>query len=176
MCCFLNSANGNTGSHAILESLNQYGVAFKNVLGLASDLARYMSTCFAALQIVLGYHTIHFKCWAHKVNLVGDVFVCEFSDACKTIIELIKVLEGGHYPFAHLLWDELMQLSSELKSKTKLPPFSKVSDDQFMNGYLYFHELLKGRVCEGSKIDLPQLLLAVSITKPEFGAAAVKTI
>ncbi|KAJ8889226.1 hypothetical protein PR048_008724 [Dryococelus australis] len=31
------------------------------------------------------------------------------------IIELIKVLEGGHYPFAHLLWDELTQLSSEFK-------------------------------------------------------------
>ncbi|KAJ8883662.1 hypothetical protein PR048_015516 [Dryococelus australis] len=181
---------------------------------------------------------------------------CKFvSGACRKIIELIKVLEGGHYPLAHLLWDELMHLSSELKrhadgglpsqtqqmlheikndevkesiksaissccvksctklasyiapspansfyttagelfnlakagqqveincnkllaSKTKLPPFAKVSnDDLFVD--LYFHEQLKGHVHEGSKIDLPQLLSAVSIAKPEFKAAALKTI
>ncbi|KAJ8890345.1 hypothetical protein PR048_009853 [Dryococelus australis] len=63
-----------------------------------------------------------------------------------------------------------------IASKTKLPPFSKVSDDLIGDGCLYFHEQLKGHAREGSKIDLPQLLLAVSIAKPEFGAAALKTI
>lgn len=356
-CSFLDKANGTTCSQAIIEALNLYEIQFASVLGLVSDSARYMSTCFTALQIILGEHTIHFQCWAHKVNLVGDVFLtelqdvnslvvdvkmaflhgrkiknaylnylgehfpelrpklfpspvvtrwnswfaaviylCDYIDAileffkqwepqnasvksvckkgsketmcvlktkltfvsetCKRIVELIKTLEGSKYPFAHLIWDNLMQLSGELKrysegafpsgtqklaneikndviksstlasikncaiksltklntlmspspannfyreagnlfnpakagqcvnincikliaSKNMLPTFSCLTDDEFCDGYLYFHSQMKDHIREGNTVDLVQLLLAVSIAKPNFGAAALKTI
>lgn len=356
-CCFLDTANGTTCSQAILEALNTYSILPSNVVGLVSDSARYMGTCFTGLQIVLGEHLIHYQCWAHKVNLAGDIFmhelkdvnslvtrvkmaflhgrkiksayinflknnfphlvaklfpspvitrwnswfrsvvyideyieplqqfleswepknasvqaVCEMlteknlvvlkikskfvSESCVKIISLITVLEGSTYPYAHLLWDDLTDLADELKrfstgafprktiellqeqnnaiikasvtsemkacamksllkltshmhpcpandfykeahlllnpakagqrteinrnlalvSKRKLSTFCKLDDETFLEGYGYFHRQLITEIKEGTKIDIVQLLLAVSIPKPEFGEAALQTV
>lgn len=39
-----------------------------------------MGACFGVLKILLGDNILHYQCWAHKVNLVGDVFLKEFKE------------------------------------------------------------------------------------------------
>ncbi|KAJ8895997.1 hypothetical protein PR048_001338 [Dryococelus australis] len=69
--------------------------SLSNCLGIVSDSARYMSTCFAALQIILDDHINHFKCWAHKVNLVGDIFTCEFSYVNSLVVDVKMAFLNG---------------------------------------------------------------------------------
>ena len=61
-------------------------------------------------------------------------------------------------------------------SKRMLPTFANFTDDKFCDGYLYFHTQLKNHIREGDSIDILQLLLDVSVAKPEFGVAALKTV
>lgn len=42
--------------------------------------AAYMGHCFDALKILTRDQLLHFKCWAHKLNLVADVFMKELKD------------------------------------------------------------------------------------------------
>lgn len=216
-CSFLEKANGTTCCQAIIDTIQKYDISYENIDGLVSDSARYMGTCFTAMQVVIGNDLIHYQCWAHKINLIGDVFmkelpelnmlvskvkmvflhgrkikhayasflrenyedlpavlfpspvitrwntwfksvkylgtyldalvhflteydeknasaitVCEMfenelqsmlpkaqvlfvSEICQPFIDLIEVLEGSKYPFAHLLWDKLESLTQSLK-------------------------------------------------------------
>lgn len=216
-CNFLDAANKTTCSQAIIDTLKEYNVSYENVIALVSDSAPYMTACFNALKILIGDHIIHLQCWAHKMNLVGDVFMkelkelnftvskvkiaflhsrkmkaaylsfleqsypqlpkllfpdpvitrwnswfhcvqyldsylpaiveflktwenkntsvdlllesfenkttsdliflqCKFvSNICTNIVSLIKKLEGSKYPFAHLLWEELECIKTQLK-------------------------------------------------------------
>lgn len=50
------------------------------MIGLVSDSAPYMGACFRALNIIAGDSLLHFQCWAHKVNLAGDIFMKELKD------------------------------------------------------------------------------------------------
>ncbi|CAH1115788.1 unnamed protein product [Psylliodes chrysocephalus] len=72
---FLHAANGSTCSQAIIDTLKAYDIDYSQVHGLVSDFAY-----FNMLKILIGYHILHYQCWAHKVNLVGDIFVKEFKE------------------------------------------------------------------------------------------------
>lgn len=355
---FLDKANGTTCSQAIIEAIQKYGIQYGNVDGLVSDSARYMGTCFGGLQVLVGEHLVHYQCWAHKINLIGDVFMKELSqlntlvtklkmvflhgrtiksaylsflkenyadlrpllfpnpvitrwnswfksvsylgnyidaiilflhqyenkngsadivcgmfedvnvafmlktqcvfiaEICEPIMKLLSTLEGSLYPYAHLIWDQLQSLSANLKRysegvfppKTneqltkitslanrakvtanlkescqkghtklmlhmrpgtandiykeagqlfnpaiagqtvrvnetllkqkmrKLPAFVAVSEQTFIDGYLYFHRQLTSLLAEGDKVDIVQLLSATRETNAEFANAALRTV
>nr|CAD7197967.1 unnamed protein product [Timema douglasi] len=65
-CLFLDKATGSTVCQAINGSITQYGIENNNILGLVSDSARYMETCFGALNVLAGDHLLHFQCWAQS--------------------------------------------------------------------------------------------------------------
>lgn len=77
---FLDTANASTCSQAIVDTLKDFEIDYSQVKGLVSDSARYMTACFNLLKILIGPHILHYQCWAHKVNLVGDVFIGEFKE------------------------------------------------------------------------------------------------
>ncbi|KAJ8885731.1 hypothetical protein PR048_011931 [Dryococelus australis] len=70
---------GSKGSQEMIDCIKEYDVVYNNILDLVSDSARYMGKCFQALQTIVGDHLLHFQCLAHKLNLVGDIFLKEFS-------------------------------------------------------------------------------------------------
>ncbi|KAJ8871314.1 hypothetical protein PR048_027631 [Dryococelus australis] len=78
-CSFLDTANGTTCSQEIIDSIKEYDVRYNDTLGLVSDSARYMGKCFQALQTIVGDHLLHFQYFAHKLYLVGDIFLKGFS-------------------------------------------------------------------------------------------------
>ncbi|KAJ8873186.1 hypothetical protein PR048_026819 [Dryococelus australis] len=139
MCYFLDSANGTTCSQAILESLNQYGVAFQNVLDIASYSARYTNTCLATLQIVLGDHTIQVKCWAQS-EPGGSIlrhflsFFSQWDPKTANVKSVCQKLSGGQFSvglikikvqicnelkrYADGVWpSQTQQMSQEIKSE-----------------------------------------------------------
>lgn len=77
---FLDTANSSSCSQAIIDTLKEYEIDYSQVKGLVSDSARYMGACFGLLKVLLGDNILHYQCWAHKVNLVGDVFLKEFKE------------------------------------------------------------------------------------------------
>nr|CAD7452593.1 unnamed protein product [Timema tahoe] len=87
-CLFLDKATGSTVCQAINGSITQYGIEYKNILGLVSDSARYMETCFGALNVLAGDHLLHFQCWAHKVNLAGDIFMKELKALNQFVVKV----------------------------------------------------------------------------------------
>lgn len=93
-CCylasvnFLDTANASTCSQAIIDTLKEYDIQYNNVWGLVSDSARYMEACFKLLKTLIGEQIFHYKCWAHKVNLVGDVFLSEFRELNSLVSKL----------------------------------------------------------------------------------------
>lgn len=86
---FLDAANGSTCSQAIMDTLKAYDIDYFQVQGLVSDSARYMTACFNMLKILIGDHILHYQCWAHKINLVGDIFIKEFKEL-NTIVAKTK--------------------------------------------------------------------------------------
>ncbi|KAJ8876150.1 hypothetical protein PR048_024059 [Dryococelus australis] len=78
-CLFLDTADGTTCSQAIIDCIKEYGVAYNNILGLVSDSTRYMGKCFQELQNIVGDHLLHFQCSAHKLKLVGGIFLMYIS-------------------------------------------------------------------------------------------------
>lgn len=87
-CLFLDKATGSTVCQAINGSITTYGIKYNNVLGLVSDSARYMETCFGALNVLAGEHLLHFQCWAHKVNLAGDIFMKELKALNQFVVKV----------------------------------------------------------------------------------------
>lgn len=87
-CAFLDTANASTCSQAILESATSYEVKWENVVGIVSDSAPYMLACFNAINTVAGEHLLHFTCWAHKVNLAGDIFMKNLKELNLCITKL----------------------------------------------------------------------------------------
>nr|CAD7407139.1 unnamed protein product [Timema poppensis] len=51
-CLFLDKATGSTVCQAINGSITQYSIEYNNIQGLFSDPARYMETCFGALNVL----------------------------------------------------------------------------------------------------------------------------
>lgn len=359
-CTFLDTADGTSCSQAIIDCIKEYEIKYHNILGLVSDSARYMEKCFRALQTVIGDHLLHFQCYAHKVNLVGDVFLKEFSslnslvsklkmaflhsrkmksrylnfleekhsslpallfpapvitrwnswfqaveylhkyfhalvgffnivakephnssssdvitmfqdkqlsqqlkiqitfvsEVCLKIGALITTLEGSKYPFAHKLWNELKMVRSSLERyahgglpsetekevnlctnvttkeklkeqirqcmqkcfakldshmqgnrtneffmalgslfdptvagqnvkihvgsletlKDKIPFFSEISRDDFIESYESFHDHLVANIRSNNEVDCLQMLLALKLTSSKFADAALKSI
>lgn len=89
-CSFLDVANGTSCCQAIIDTLQRYEIKYDQVMGLVSDSARYMGTCFTALQTLIGEHILHHQCWAHKVNLCGDVFMKELKEL-NTVVSKVKM-------------------------------------------------------------------------------------
>nr|CAD7201320.1 unnamed protein product [Timema douglasi] len=87
-CLFLDKATGSTVCQAINGSITQYGIEYNNILGLDSDSARYMETCFGALNVLAVDHLLHFQCWAHKINLVGDIFMKELKALNQFVVKV----------------------------------------------------------------------------------------
>lgn len=78
-CNFLNSANATTCCQTIVDTLKYYDILYNNIVGFVSDSAPYMISCFNSLKVLIGNKILHFKCWAHKISLVGNVYMKELK-------------------------------------------------------------------------------------------------
>nr|CAD7395800.1 unnamed protein product [Timema poppensis] len=94
-CLFLDKATGSTVCQAINGSITQYGIEYNNILGLVSDSARYMETCFGAQNVLAGDHLLHFQCWAHQVNLYGDIFMKELKAQNQFVVKVKMVFSNA---------------------------------------------------------------------------------
>lgn len=83
----LDAANGVNCARAINDTLNRYEIDFNNVIAAVSDSARYMVKCFATLEGLIG-ELKQVQCWAHKVNLVGDVWQDQLDDVNTAVIKV----------------------------------------------------------------------------------------
>ena len=70
----LDKATGSTCTQSIVDTLNKYAVEYDNVLGIITDSARYMTLCANTLKGLVGEKLAHIQCWAHKINLVGQIW------------------------------------------------------------------------------------------------------
>jgi hypothetical protein len=88
----LDTANALTCSQSIIDTLKDYEINYSQVKGFVSDSARYMSACFERLKILIEEHILHYQCWAHKINLVNDVFVSEFRELNMVVAKVKSAL------------------------------------------------------------------------------------
>lgn len=84
----LDAANGQNCANAILDTLQRYNVSYEDVVGIMSDSARYMTTCFNTLNGLMD-PLIQIQCWAHKLNLVGSIWA-ENMEILNTAVTRIK--------------------------------------------------------------------------------------
>lgn len=77
----LKSADHKECCRAILDVLNKYEIPYDSVVFIASDSARYMGKCYRSLKDgFLSDKLIHIECWAHKLNLVGNIWQIELTE------------------------------------------------------------------------------------------------
>lgn len=81
----LDKANGSTCTQSIVDTLSKYEVEYHNVLGIVTDSARYMTLCSSTLKGLVGDNLAHVQCWAHKVNLVGQIWQCSLDELNTTV-------------------------------------------------------------------------------------------
>lgn len=70
----LETANSTDCARAILNVLQEYNIKYENVKAIVSDSARYMNKCINSLKTIIGDDLSHVQCWAHKLNLVANIF------------------------------------------------------------------------------------------------------
>ena len=81
----LDKASGSTCTQSIVDTLNKYEVEYHNVLGIVTDSARYMILCACTLKGLVGDNLSHVQCWAHKINLVGQIWQCSLDELNTTV-------------------------------------------------------------------------------------------
>nr|CAD7257829.1 unnamed protein product [Timema shepardi] len=129
-CLFLDKATGSTVCQAINGFITQYGIEYNNILGLVSDSAQYMETCFVrmssfsdALIEFLGQYENKNASAEFLLEQQRDPVAWQsvklqmvfIADSYKMFVGLINKLEGSKFPFAQLFWHELEALMSVLK-------------------------------------------------------------
>ncbi|XP_063218962.1 uncharacterized protein LOC134529127 isoform X3 [Bacillus rossius redtenbacheri] len=85
---FLAKADATTCAQVISECVNKYAISYKNIRGLVTDSACYMTKCVNSLQVLYGDHVLHIQCWAHKVALVGNVLSCELVEVNDVVVKV----------------------------------------------------------------------------------------
>lgn len=84
----LETANSTDCARAILNVLQEYNIKYENVKAIVSDSARYMNKCINSLKTIIGDDLSHVQCWAHKLNLVANIFSRELSQLNSAITNL----------------------------------------------------------------------------------------
>lgn len=69
----LQNANAKECSRVVMDVLTEYGVKYDSVIGIVTDSARYMTLC-AQMCEILCPDLLHIQCWAHKLNLVANIW------------------------------------------------------------------------------------------------------
>ncbi|XP_046991250.1 uncharacterized protein LOC124596232 [Schistocerca americana] len=88
----LNAANSTHCARTILRALQTYNIQYGNVKAVVNDSARYMNKYVDSLKTVIGDNLMHVQCWAHKINLIANIYSKELSKLNTTISYLKSAL------------------------------------------------------------------------------------
>ncbi|XP_063234984.1 uncharacterized protein LOC134537934 [Bacillus rossius redtenbacheri] len=83
----LSNANSTECSRAVVETLIKYNVKYENVCAFVSDSAKYMNKCAELLKVLVGENMLYIQCWAHKLNLVGNVWSTELTTLNECVVK-----------------------------------------------------------------------------------------
>lgn len=75
----LQNANASECSQAIVSVIQKLNISWENIVSITSDSARYMSKCINTVRVLVSEELIHTQCWAHKVNLVANLWAAELT-------------------------------------------------------------------------------------------------
>ncbi|KAJ8893392.1 hypothetical protein PR048_005983 [Dryococelus australis] len=91
----LNNANSTECSRAVVDIL----LKCECVCSFISDSAKYMGKCAEMLKVLVSENLLHIKCWAHKLNLVGNIWSSELVALNEC---LVKTKMRKHHYLQHL--------------------------------------------------------------------------
>lgn len=86
--CVLQAANAAACSKAVIDICTKYEVKEENVVAYVTDGARYMTRSASTLKGVFGDHVYHVQCWAHKINLIGQIWQNNLEDLNLFVIKV----------------------------------------------------------------------------------------
>lgn len=73
-CKVLQNANSQECSQALVKMLTKFDINYSNVIGIATDSARYMGVCIKTMQGLVSESLLHIQCWAHKLDNIAKLF------------------------------------------------------------------------------------------------------
>lgn len=83
----LKNANATECSQAIVGVVQKLDIQYGNIVSITSDSARYMGKCMNAIRILVSEELVHTQCWAHKLNLVGNVWAVKLTDLNNCVVQ-----------------------------------------------------------------------------------------
>lgn len=87
----IDNVNGRSCARAISDALQDMEVDYSQVVAFVSDSAKYMTTCFNGLSILLPNEAIQVQCWAHKINLLGALLKDNLPELNQVVIAVKHV-------------------------------------------------------------------------------------
>ncbi|XP_063227740.1 uncharacterized protein LOC134533894 [Bacillus rossius redtenbacheri] len=83
----LMNANSTECSRAIVDILVKFDVKYDNVISFTCDSAKYMTKCADLLRVLVSDKLLHIQCWAHKLCLVGNIWVAQLSELNECVMK-----------------------------------------------------------------------------------------
>lgn len=112
-CSFLPTANATICTQAIVDTLKDLEIQYANVFSMCTDSAPYMKKCADCLTTIIGEHMVPFTCWAHKFNLLGEIWQTNLTDL-NTVVAKVKNIFRNSRKLKNQYKDYLVQHYPEL--------------------------------------------------------------
>lgn len=122
----LANANATECSQAIISVVQKLGIHYGNIVSITSDSARYMGKCITAIRILVSEDLVHTQCWAHKLNLVGNIWSMELSELNNCVVQT-KHLFMNTRKRKHAYLQFLIEKYTNESTKPKLFPIPVIT-------------------------------------------------
>jgi hypothetical protein len=94
-CSFLPTANATICTQVIVDTLKDMNIEYDNVLSMCTDSAPYMIKCANTLSVIIGDHFLPFTCWAHKFNLLGEIWQDNLRELNSAVAKLKNIFRNA---------------------------------------------------------------------------------
>ena len=102
----LSNANATECGRAIMDVVNKLEISLTNVSCIVTDSAACMKKCVDSLKFLFGESLVHIQCWAHKLNLVSNIFQIDLKELNECILQVksafLNTRKRKHAYFAFL--------------------------------------------------------------------------
>ena len=74
-----------------MDVVNKLEISLTNVTCIITDSAACMKKCVDSLKVLFGESLVHIQCWAHKLNLVSNIFQINLKELNGCILQVKSV-------------------------------------------------------------------------------------
>ena len=84
----LSNANAIECGRAVMDVIMKLEISLTNVSCIVTDSAAYMKKCVDSLKVLFGESLVYIQCWAHKLNLVSNIFQIDLKELNECILQV----------------------------------------------------------------------------------------